>query len=47
MKKYEEQSRARKKYIDSITAEEWKALEEHRQISLLADQALANMVKQK
>lgn len=47
MQKYVEQSEARKKYIESITAEEWKALEEHRQISRLADQALANMVKQK
>lgn len=45
MQEYEEQSKIRKKYIDGITKEEWKALEEQKKISLMATQAMANFVK--
>lgn len=46
MQEYQEKTRVQKEYIDGITTEEWKALKEHRKISLMADQILANMAKQ-
>ncbi len=45
MREFEEQLKIRKKYLDRITKKEWKALEEQGQISLLATQAMANLVK--
>ena len=47
MQEYQEKTRVQKEYVDKITVEEWKALKEHRKISLMADRALANMVKRR
>lgn len=47
MKEYEERSQIRKKYIDSITEEEWEALEEQRQILLMATRALAGLASER